>query len=367
MNHNIKEYFQAISDELKFNQWENTREIEVYTHKIIKLYQDGGMDEIAGEIETAFLKMSSSSTNTLTAIYFYSAALAVRYSSYVLEQFMEYCWVCRDQIPPYTILFLAQQFNYIIFVHSELNYFNTKLMLWRLLDYVIALYETAISDMLCPIVAENRNSEFVIVLTDQFIGYAHGPSKTAADRCKILVENMGKKVLLVNTAEMMNDVGEIPYIGTKYGVYNDELKKAECLEWKSSRIPYFQCDNDMPNIATVKVLLSMVQKQRPAYVVSIGAGEIVAALVSKIVPTICVGLGPADISVTGVEYQTLSRQLNDEDRRLLKAVGRTEESVVVGIFGSSILSREKERSREEANLPSETWLAAVVGGRLETE
>ena len=60
------------------------------------------------------------------------------------------------------------------------------------------------------IIKHVKNKDLVIILTSQFLSMNHGPTKTALDRAYILQKYYGKKVFLINTAEMRGMAGEMP-------------------------------------------------------------------------------------------------------------------------------------------------------------
>ena len=363
MTSQLSDYIDLINSEIIKNNGDITDTINQCL--IAVLSSPNSTDDIEQSLMT--LSRSCSSCFVNATIFFYSAAIYAKHSATTLTALLDYILLHQKDLLPDTLFYLFGQLSRLIFVYPELNTPDNFIKTWQLLDYSISRYETIFSDFLVPIPSNARNDNFVLVLTDQFLNFMHGPTKTAADRCKILSEYMKKNVLLVNTAEAMSTRGITPFFNAQHGNYNKDLLSIDHIEWKSCRIPYFQCEPLMPDNDIIKILLSMIHKQRPAYIISIGNGGIVAALASHIVPTLSIGLLPSGLSMTGIPFQTLSRPLNDADRHLLRAVGRSEHSVIIGTFGTSILEQTIWRTRESVNLPSEAWLAALVGGRLDQE
>ncbi len=361
MSNHAYEYIEKIKDELS-----NTKEI---TETIYKNVLDfiSSTDTSPIEIENVFENLAICSDTIHKKIFFFTVSISIRHSARVFESLLDLILNNRDTIEMNTMNYLYWQFVHYIFSYPELNSINIKSKVWRILNFNISRYESIFSDLLLPIPANERNEDFVLVLTDQFLSYLHGPSKTAADRCKILMEVMNKKVLLLNSGEAMSTQGKIPFFKAFKANYNSDLLNASQIEWKSCKIPFFQCENIMPDPEIIRIILSMVRRQRPSYVITIGTGGIVAPLISKIIPTLSIGLLPSGISITGIPFQTLSRPLNDNDRDLLDSVGMSENSIIIGTFGSSILEQTSWYTRDEVGLPSEVWLAALVGGRLDQE
>lgn len=355
------DYMKYISEEEKKCP-EITNIVQAYVLKMMS------SNEITPQDKESFFAELARNTDTLNKkIYFLSVALSAQKSIDIFFILIDMVWNNKQFIPLDTLNFLLWQFFHYIFAYPELNNSKTKSDIWSILNYNTMRYESVFVDMLNPIPSKERNDKFVLVLTDQFISIKHGPSKTAADRCKILIERMGKKVLLLNTAELAGKKGGIPFFGCFHASYNDGLRNIDAIEWKSCIIPYFQCDNIMPDNDIIRLILSMIRTQKPSYIISIGRGGIIAALASRIIPTLNIGLSPSELDITSIKYQTLSRCLNNNDKALLASIGKSETSIIIGTFGSSIIEQQTSRTREGAGLPSEVWLAALVGGRLNNE
>lgn len=195
----------------------------------------------------------------------------------------------------------------------------------------------------------------------------HSPSKIALDRCKILIEEMHKKVLLINTAEILSQVGCIPYYGSFYGNYWDEMLSQEILEWKGTKIPFFQCENNMPNTTDLRTLLQTIRNIKPGLVIAIGGSGILANLIDTIIPVLTVGLTPSALEATMTTCQTLSRSLPPEDLELLHKLEIDNTSVIQSIFTSSLMPQVSTVTREELGLPQNKFVIVIVGYRLDTD
>ena len=123
----------------------------------------------------------------------------------------------------------------------------------------------------------------------------------------------------------------------------------------------------MPDITVVRELLQVIQRNKPGLVVSIGGSSIVANLVNDIIPVLTVGLTPSAMEATMTAYQTLSRPLTTEDEEVLRAMGISKDSIIQGVFTSSLKEQAKSVCREEMGLSDDKFVAAIVGGRLAVE
>lgn len=299
-------------------------------------------------------------------VWLYSAIINLTYNSEVLEEFLDYIITEKD-FSPNIKYFLYYQIKREIFCHISLDNSHTKYLRWKLLKQIVELFREEMLDLTVPIPEKERNQDMVLVITEQILGEQHGPTKIAFDRCKILMEEMKKKVLLISTAEVLSQVGNIPYYMCTSGNYFEEYLTKEEVEWKGIRIPYFQCEKDMPNIDELRLLLQMVRNMKPGLVVAIGGSSILINLIDSIIPVLCVGLGPADLETTMVTCQTLSRALKGEEKELLAKIGKREESVIQSIFTSSLQPQRIKVTRETLGLPEDKFIIVIVGYRLDTD
>ena len=301
-----------------------------------------------------------------TAIWLYSSCLAIRPDHSIMEEFLQYVIECKG-ISANTRFFLYYQLRAKMFRLVHLETPKAKYLKWKLLQTTISEFRHMLSDVLVPVPKENRDDGFVLVVSEQIISSKHGPTKIALDRCKVLMQRMGKKVLLVNTAEILSLVGEVPFFAVMDGIVDPSMVEKDRVGWKGVEIPYFQCDANMPNTADLRSLFQMVQDTRPGMVVAVGGSGIFANLLNDVIPVLMVGLAPSDLFETMAKCQTLSRPLESSERELLEKVGLNEGHVIESVFTSSLQPQKLKVSRAEIGLPEDKFTVVVVGYRLDTD
>ncbi len=322
-------------------------------------------DEIRDSIAQSLLHLIQEEKK-YTAIWLYSSSMAISNNPKIMEEFLEYAIKCKG-IYANTRFFLYYQFRSIIFRYTQFENLRTKYLKWRLLETAISEFRNGLHDVLAPVPKERRDDGFVLVISEQISAPQHGPTKIALDRCKVLMQRMGKKVLLVNTAEILSSVGEVPFFAVMDGIVDSSLVEKDRIGWKGVEIPYFQCDANMPNTADLRSLFQMVQDTRPGMAVAVGGSGVFANLLNDVIPVLMVGLAPSDLFETMAQCQTLSRPLLDSDKELLKKVGKDEGHVIESIFTSSLQPQTAMVTRAEMGLPEDKFVIVVVGYRLETD
>ena len=301
------------------------------------------------------------------AVWWYSVLVEIEKDEDIFNEFIAYVRNNRRAFSANTQYFLYYQLKNKLFVYSNLDGQETKRELWRYFIEVVNEFSEKVHASLQIIPEKDRNENLILVITEQFLGVNHGPTKTALDRCKAIKMVLNKSVLLINTAEIASSVGEIPYMGT--GVANYRIEKLhECEQsWKGVKIPYYQCENNMPDINELDKLLEKIRELAPLRVISIGGSGILSNLVNRIIPVLTIGLCPSDLEFTTTQYQTLGRKLQSTDTKLLSELKFPTEHVIESTFTSGLKTQTEHITRSDLQIPDDKFLMCVVGGRLNME
>lgn len=300
-------------------------------------------------------------------VWWYSVVCAINKNPKIYMDFVKYIRDNQDKFSLNTLYFLYYQFKSIAFMYSEVDGCQGKEELWKLFQDIVSKYAGEVSVSLENIPIDKRDEELVVVITEQFISTVHGPTKTALDRCKAIITKINKRVLLINTAEVLSTVGKIPFCESKMGSYMPEKLNEKVQSWKGVQIPYIQCQNNMPNIDALNDLLSIIRELAPSRIVSIGGSSILSNLANMMIPTITVGLCPADLEYTTTAFQTISRPLNNVDRQMLSHLGYSEKHVIESVFTSSLKPQKEKITKRDLQIPEDSFLIIVVGARLDQE
>ena len=211
-----------------------------------------------------------------------------------------------------------------------------------------------------------RNKEFVLVTTGQFLGIQHGPTKTTLDRCRILISDLGKDVLLVNSGTVIPWYRIVPMVKMTIGSYLDKYSNADCISYENVDVPYWQMENRLPTLSEMRKLVDIVIENKPYQIVSIGNGFI-EEILCRLIPTIHISLTPSKMGRTFVQYQQIGRRVNQKDRLVLEHRGISERHIVSDVFTSHLQPQFSHANRSELGLPSTGRIAVIVGGRLSSE
>lgn len=301
------------------------------------------------------------------AVWWYSVLMGMTKNEALFLEFVRYVRKNQQIFSVNTRFFLFYQLISLLFRFKELDG-ESKVELWKFYKEIVDDYAQYIdSALLEEIPFQERCKDVVVVITEQFIAIQHGPTKTALDRCKALMTELGKKVLLINDAEILSQVGKIPFYGALAGSYASEKRGETCQKWKGVIVPYYQCENNMPNLGEVTYLLQKIRALSPERIITIGGGGILGGLAGRMVPMLTIGLCPSELEYTTGKYQTLGRHLVESDVKILKEMGYTENNVIESIFTSSLKPQTEHITRAELGIPENKFLMIVIGVRLDSE
>jgi len=207
--------------------------------------------------------------------------------------------------------------------------------------------------------AKMRDRNTILVLTIQYLGGNHAPSKTVEERCKIL-KQMGRQVYLVNTTEQYTAQGYIPFYHVKIGNVNKGYYGKKSLALGDEEIPFYQLSEDLPILSRLKILQNIIQEIRPYYILSIGSGSILADLCGNIVPCASMALVFSALPKSLNSIRILGRKMTQQERELPKM-----RDVVESCFTFELKPQKKHFTRQQYGIPEDRFVLAVVGIRLQ--
>lgn len=283
-------------------------------------------------------------------------------------EYLKYLLNNKSIIPKDTLYFLLCQICALTFANPEIDNLKVKELQWKLSKIITDYYVDSLPvNKMQKINREDRNNEYVFVFTNQFLSMMHGPTKTALDRCYVLVKKMNKKVILINTSECLSLVGAMWLPNLKVAGYEPKHNEATSYLYEGINIPFFQCEKIMPNESIIESFVDLVRSKKPAYIISIGGDDVTSNIMSRIVPVLTVGLCPSALSPTSAQCQTYSGVLTQNDYNLLKEMDLPDWHIISSVFTSSLKKQENVYNRKNFGYDNNDFIAAIVGARLNTD
>lgn len=299
-------------------------------------------------------------------IYLYSLILNVCPKAVWLSEFAHMVYE-SDEFGWQELYFLYWQMSLLKFRNSSLADGDKDSIFYKILEKSRELCKRELTVELAPIPVCERNEKLAVVFIAQYLAEEHGPTKTVLDRAWVLQKKLGKRVLIVNTAELMPMTGAVPYFGGLCANYIPSLLEVSSVSWKGEEFQYYQCVNDMPNVQEMQNLLLMIKRLKPSAVVCVGGASLLVGLVDELIPVLTVATTPSDLVDTLSRYQVVDTYLHERIREPLANQGKTMEHVIPGIFTFSLKEQTESVARQDFGIPEDAFVIAMVGGRLGVE
>lgn len=313
-----------------------------------------------------FLLENLDRSKIYTSIWIYSFVVDISKKPTFLEEMVRLI-LDTPRLKANTCYFLYYRVKAIIFLTPTLDTQELQYLKWKLLYKAFHLFEKEMDTELDAIPIEERDPNMALVICEQMLVVQHGPTKTALDRCYTLIKRMKKNVLLINSAEVLSSVGEIPFWKKTTANYNEDIKTQEYLKWKDCKVPYLQCDEKMPDINVLKYLVTEIRNLKPSIVVSIGGSSILAGLVNKMVSVLTVGLTTSGIEPSLTDYQIVPPSNGNIELNLLNRMGINSRYAIEGRFTFSLKPQDEVIKREELEIAENDFVIVLVGARLDYE
>lgn len=266
-------------------------------------------------------------------------------------------------------LFLWHQLSRWSFLTKEYSIPLVMKYNWDLLKEIDmkfkeAFYEENVFDKPEKRIAfSKRNKDLVVIITSQLIAKGHGPTKSALDRAACL-QDLGKTVIIFNTAELLTMVGNIPFKNTNVATYCEENLEKTSIEWKGHVIPYVQCEPNMPSIEAVRVLYKTISELKPAFVMEIGNSSLLANCIDDLIPVVFISMGPSLLTPCICSYHTRNRDYTTEEKEILKYVGVDYDRFFPLPFTFSIKEARNIYKKSDLDIAEDVFVSVVVGARL---
>ncbi len=345
----------------------------IYANQIIKPDQDipNSLDEnvrllIANSVEVTNLSSEDISSvlrfeeisDTRKAIYLYSVLLHMVKNNYMFQQYAKYAYSHRDDYNIYSQYYLYSQIKAMAFENGyELpEYYDT--WIFEISNGYIAFF----CDELSVIDFSDRKTGFVLVITSQLLGPLHSPTKIALDICFYLIKS-GRKVLLLNLADALSMTGSIACLSKRARYIEEYLNDYEYV-YNGVSIPFYQCEQGMPNIEGMYTLISKIREIKPEIILSIGE-DIFSNVIDDMIPCCSIPLD-AGLSHNYTKYLAHYYDITAKEHEWLRKYGYKNENLIKMQLPFQI-EKTSGLKREDLGIPETAFCLIIIGNRLESE
>ncbi len=261
-------------------------------------------------------------------------------------------------------LFVFNQLKRYYLTHSHVE--NSKAV-QKLYDDVVVEWKDACRDFLNPLLAAERDQNKIVVITLQFLGTGHAPTKTAMERIYTIGKLLGKEVICVNSKEQYTLKGVLPmYDITARSVVRD-YDGVHIMSHNDYDFPIIQPEVEMPDKDMITMLLEEIRNMAPWMVVVCGDRCLLGDLCAEMIPTICIPMAFSTLPKKEHEFVAVGRSIPDDEKERLVKAGYDLDSVIESVFTFEVIKQTTTLTRKELGLPENKFLIGIIGIRLDSE
>jgi hypothetical protein len=211
-----------------------------------------------------------------------------------------------------------------------------------------------------------RDAGSIVVITNQLLDARHQPSADCLDHCRVLQAQLGKKVLLINTADMPWTL-ELPYYDAIRFNHVEDYTKIGRLTAEGELIDFHQCRKPMPNLDETRAIVRTVVARKPAFVLSLGHSNIAADLCSEFLTVATRPFG-TNLSRARSNLFILPRKRRPDDEPFMQEWRISETQIVENAeYTYKLPLRTASLTRADLRLPPDAYAIAIAGNRLDDE
>ncbi|ADL53960.1 glycosyltransferase family 4 protein [Clostridium cellulovorans] len=241
------------------------------------------------------------------------------------------------------------------------------------LEYVYkAIFESvkAKVDSLERIELEDRNRNIVVLMTNQFLGYQHSPTKVLLSIAKAIetIDDEVDEIHIFNTNELPNTI-ECLFEGSTPSAFldnTDEQLQGTYQDAQLSRckIVYKQNGKGPFRIENLKDMTKTIYNLKPKYAISVGGTCLLADICNEFLDVYTFSLSN-DLPIANTKYLAVGGSVTE-----VKEYKYNEKQNALEIpFLFEIVKEDKNYTypREQLGFAENQFIIAVVGNRLENE
>lgn len=359
----INDFLINIKELIKWRNVEKKSEALQLEEIKIRNYMLSGGEYVIKKIEKVILKELFSEDEKYN-IYLYSFLITHYRSTKYVNSFIKYI-IDEKNISLNNKYFLFEQLKSRIFSMKVKCDEETKELMWNLYIHIY-LYVKQRFNSYNKIPKEERQEELIVIITSQFLGVNHAPTKIALDRACLLSKNLNKKVIIINTCELLNTAGKMDISNCVKANKTSVYENISRIKYEGIEIGMYQSKVKMPNFSEYKRILDYLVSNKPYMVIGIGGSSLAADLANLVVPTITISLS-SELAISMSDFSVICKKPTELEYKMLNESGRSKESVIVSIPSYNLIKQEKSLNRDELGISKEKMIITVIGNRLDCE
>lgn len=206
----------------------------------------------------------------------------------------------------------------------------------------------------------------IVLVTNQFLGLGHAPTRRIMDYANTLESRLGVPVRILNEAGM--HYKEPPYIASgRIFDFHESYNGFHEISYQDHIFPFFQVESEMPDLQEIANLLHNIKEWKPRLVLGVGGNCLTADLCRGFAKTASIPC-TTSIPTTMAEYPVICRKLEESDRERLSRLypwQHIKEATFNYIMPDD--ADFESYTRTQFGIQDDAWLLVSAGRRMEEE
>ncbi|MBL4838228.1 MAG: glycosyltransferase [Kordiimonadaceae bacterium] len=205
----------------------------------------------------------------------------------------------------------------------------------------------------------------VVIITKQMQIPPHAPSVRTLEFSKNLIEDHGKQVLIVCSAETSIEMGGAVVPATR-GLYAEPFLNATTIQYEGHDLPFLLCGKGAFSEASARQGIRAILDFKPEMILSIGAPNLLGEVFHQ--SAFCFFyMSGRDIPITKNHYFHTWEPLSEDQKSQLERDGVLDQHLFVSTPGYHVQEKRADLAKADFQIPQDAFVFAIIGLRLERE
>lgn len=211
---------------------------------------------------------------------------------------------------------------------------------------------------------ELRNKDRVVIITSQFLGIEHAPTRNVLDYARNL-RKMGKEVFIINSADILKE-SSLPLCEMFKANFSEAYNTIDYIEFENERYKFYQAKLNMPDLQEIQHIVNLVNDYNPEFVISVSDTTLTADVCSCFTTVVTVPCGGILPMYAGSCW-AIPRKPLPSDQEIFNAFNIKSERVFPIHYTFMRKEKKNHLIRSDLHLPNNAFIICIVGNRLDVE
>ena len=215
---------------------------------------------------------------------------------------------------------------------------------------------------------EQRNARRIVITAGQLLGLRHAPTKMILEMAYVLQEKMGYEIFILVCPCDMELPWDLWYRPYREMAEEDLKNRNFKMRYKDTGFFCAQINMYVGNYSKYEDVISWIYDWNPLFVLNMGTTNPVVELMENFTSLVSREMSSnCPVSEGEILLRTV-RKSEEAEREYSRYIGKWQSQLFLKERFPVVVQRgESKCSREEENLPTDKFLIAIVGNRLDEE